>query len=85
MLKTLSIAAVATALLFGAMPAQAGMKLNGLRSNGIGGNGMHINGMTINGMTINGMTINGMRMNGTDAGAAQALRVIGVELPATPN
>lgn len=89
MFKTLTLTALATALLFGAVPCEAAGVRNGKLPNGqtLNGsnwfNGMDLNGATWNGRGRNGATWNGRNQNGTEAGSAAQYRIIGVELPQT--
>ena len=95
MFKTVALTALATALLFGAMPAHAdrifngggsnGLVRNGLTSNGGGENGVRKNGAVWNGNGENGMRLNGFKANSVELmgqrDSALTPRVIAVELP----
>jgi hypothetical protein len=86
MFKKIALAGLATALLFGAIPAQAGISVNGISINGISVNGVSQNGFVLNGVKLNGVKLNGERINGmtpnqADTAAASRLRVVSVKLP----
>lgn len=81
MSKTLSIVALASALLFGAAPGHAAIFPNALFENGLDWNGLDWNGMSINGMGLNGMGLNGMGLNAHSQGGLAQLHIIAVELP----
>ncbi len=81
MFKTFAIAGLATALLFGAVPAQAL----------ITGNGLSVNALTENALTSNALTENALTENSIQPtavagrqslGTATGLHIIAVELPA---
>ena len=77
MFKKIALAGLATALLFGAIPAQAavglnGISLNGMRQNGLSLNGMRANGLSLNGTRANGLSLNGMRANGLSLNGLRA-------------
>jgi hypothetical protein len=81
MFKTFAIAGLATALLFGAVPAQAL----------ITGNGLSVNALTENALTENALTENALTENSIQPtavagrqslGTATGLHIIAVELPA---
>jgi hypothetical protein len=95
MLKKIAFAGCATALLFGAIPAQAGLytngrsiqglSVNGLYTNGLYTNGLYTNGLFANGLFANGISVNGVPTGPTDAGMSAGLQVIAVELPTAAN
>ncbi len=72
MIKTFAFASLTVALLFGAMPAHAGVSING----------MSINGMSINGFYFNGRSIQGLSQQGATKDATPGFRVVAIELPA---
>jgi hypothetical protein len=98
MFKKIILAGCAAALLFGAVPSQAsmrmpyqkqngtsmnGLSLNGLSLNGLSLNGVKLNGMELNGLFANGVKLNGLFANGTEAGGTAQFHVVGAELPAS--
>lgn len=91
MSKTLSIFAIASALLFGAVPGHAALfpnaitenalDTNGIVANGIVANGFDNNGLDWNGFDYNGFDNNGMSVNGPQEAASPRMTIIAVELP----
>jgi hypothetical protein len=69
MFKKVAFAGLATALLFGAIPAHAGMQLNGVR---------------LNGMQLNGAGTSGVRGDETGTDTTAQVRVVSVKLPREP-
>ena len=72
MIKTFAFASLTVALLFGAMPAHAGLSLNG---------GSY-NALTANALTANGRSIQGLSQQGATKDATPSFRVVAIELPA---
>lgn len=72
MIKTFAFASLTVALLFGAMPAHAGLSLNG---------GSY-NALTTNALTTNGRSIQGLSQQGATKDATPGFRVVAIELPA---
>ena len=72
MIKTFAFASLTVALLFGAMPAHAGLSLNG---------GSY-NALTANALTTNGRSIQGLSQQGATKDATPGFRVVAIELPA---
>jgi hypothetical protein len=85
MFKKIAFAGCATALLFGAIPAQAGLYTNGRSIQGLSVNGLYTNGLFANGLFANGISVNGVPTGPTDAGMSAGLQVIAVELPTAAN
>ncbi len=91
MFKALTLTALFTALLFGAVPCEAagvrnssslnGNTWNGLALNAYTRNGLTLNAYTRNGLTLNAYTRNGLTLNGDGAAGTAGYRIIGVELP----
>jgi hypothetical protein len=71
MFQKIALAGLATALLFGAVPAQAGISVNGIS----------INGVKLDGFVLNGERINGMTPTKPIQAAASRSRVVSVKLP----
>ena len=79
MFKKIALAGLATALLFGAIPAQAavglnGISLNGMRQNGLSLNGMRANGLSLNGLRANDLSLNGVARKGTATTGAESAK-----------
>ncbi len=72
MIKAFAFASLTVALLFGAMPAHAGLSLNG---------GSY-NALTANALTTNGRSIQGLSQQGATKDATPGFRVVAIELPA---
>lgn len=72
MIKTFAFASLTVALLFGAMPAHAGVSFNG---------GSY-NALTTNALTTNGRSIQGLSQQGATKDATPGFRVVAIELPA---
>ena len=86
MFKTFAIAGLATALLFGAVPAQALITGNGLSVNALTENALTENALTSNALTENALTENSIQPTAVagrqSLGTATGLHIIAVELPA---
>lgn len=100
MFRKIALAGCAAALLFGAIPAQAGLTTNGIGLNGQVFNGINLNGFSFNGVNLNGNSLNGINFNGlqlngrsvqgtsqdgTRPDSISRLQVVGVELPPEAN
>lgn len=86
MLRKLTLAGCAAALLFGSVHVYAGLTGNSLTMNGTQVNGGQFNGVGANGLGSNGIMPNGARMHGpkeNDSGfeGLSAPRIIGVDWP----
>ena len=77
MIKTFAFASLTVALLFGAMPAHAGLSLNGGSYNAL-----TANALTTNALTTNGRSIQGLSQQGATKDATPGFRVVAIELPA---
>ena len=67
MIKTFAFASLTVALLFGAMPAHAGIGFNG---------------GSYNSLTLNGRSIQGLSQQGATKDATPGFRLVAIELPA---
>ena len=95
MFKTFAIAGLATALLFGAVPAHALITGNALTENALTQNGLDWNALTDNALTANALTGNSLTTNALtqnsirptgvtgrqNLGTTTGLHIIAVELP----
>ena len=76
MFKKIALAGLATALLFGAIPAQAGQSWNGMFLNGL-----RVNGLSLYGVTLKGIATTGVQSGKSGQDTATRFQLVSVKLP----